>query len=272
MDRVYTDSVCDICKLSPSMGWLYVCRKDSNSPNLMCHDFPKPTHSKVPREINNEDEDENGDLSPSIVKQVESGLFTDQQINLMKQQKRHLRDIIKLEESPQQQEIEVSGHKKRRSASLLPLIIDESLSFPSVCINDGQIESYSVEGKGGASSEQGRKSKRRKQCSPCRFQCCHGCRPYFRDKIYSSFDAVWNNEYPPIEPWEISLLRISDAKLIRNIGTRPNPQWIALPMHSASSTVGTGSLVEGEEIEVPGGVALTEEAVKSQTPDIISHR
>ncbi|KAL5374688.1 hypothetical protein PMIN06_007520 [Paraphaeosphaeria minitans] len=57
----------------------------------------------------------------------------------------------------------------------------------------------------------------------CQIVACHACRPYFRDRISMSFDAVFKDEVLPIQPAEANLLPVKSAQTIRNISCRPIP-------------------------------------------------
>lgn len=94
MDRVYGhDQQCSVCGCSSSLGFLYQCKQDNetehlsdlisrNTSNIM------PVKSRLRKEL------ERAGLSESIITAAESGHYTDQQLQKLKQLKRDLQHTI----------------------------------------------------------------------------------------------------------------------------------------------------------------------------------
>lgn len=259
MDRVYTSDACRICTLPPSMGWLYVCRQDSSP----CSFGQKSiiAENSCPSGTSDEKEElhESG-LSPSIVNQIEAGIYTDEQIEMIKKQKLHLREVI----SDQEHQLQVLGR--------FPGQFDDEDHTKSQTQASSSTTISSTESNTKSSDENALGSAILRIYSPCEFRCCHTCRPYFRDRAFASIDSVLWDEYPSLSTSDTNFLKVGDVRVVRNIGTKPNPQWVALPVPASDSSVGCRISSRGEEVEVPGGVALTEEAVGSQIPNIISQQ
>lgn len=60
----------------------------------------------------------------------------------------------------------------------------------------------------------------------CRFQCCHNCRPHSADRTFISFDAVFAGEFRPINQWDPASLPVNDVNIVRNLGLRPVTQTV----------------------------------------------
>ena len=50
---------------------------------------------------------------------------------------------------------------------------------------------------------------------PCRLQVCHDCRPLFSNRLYMSFESVFQDEYPPVTVEESATLRTANANALR---------------------------------------------------------
>jgi hypothetical protein len=52
----------------------------------------------------------------------------------------------------------------------------------------------------------------------CNWTCCHTCRPTYRDRAWLSLDAVVNEPVRAPPSWEFGNRRISDARIVANMG------------------------------------------------------
>jgi hypothetical protein len=102
MDRVFgRDQQCFVCGRSPSIGFLYECRQDSDTESLHdllarhAHKF-EPVKSDMRREL------ECIGLSESIILTAESGHYTNAQLAKLKVLKRELRQTIRDTRQPSQ--------------------------------------------------------------------------------------------------------------------------------------------------------------------------
>jgi hypothetical protein len=94
MDRVYGhDQICYVCGRSPSIGFLYECRQDSDAAtlqDLIAQDEDRIELVKTPLRL----ELEEAGLSESVIRLAESGHYTQAQLDKLKELKRELRQII----------------------------------------------------------------------------------------------------------------------------------------------------------------------------------
>ena len=75
-------------------------------------------------------------------------------------------------------------------------------------------------------------------CVPkCTWKCCQTCRPTYRDRAFQSINAVMDQPYQEPPEWELNNRRISDAKIVAQIGlSKPRPSHLASSEYSGFST------------------------------------
>lgn len=86
----------------------------------------------------------------------------------------------------------------------------------------------------------------------CQVVACHACRPYFKDRISMSFDAVFNDEVCPLHLAEAEVLPVKSARIFQNISCRPILAPLRTPMDEKTpSTVLIDSAFSHEESCMP---------------------
>lgn len=96
MDRLYGNWPCDLCRYPSPLNWLYCCTSDVPQVG----DFAFLKHLKHPVSPFGETLRQEG-ISESHIKQWEEGGYTDQQLEHLIQQKKHVQEVIeKLTRSP----------------------------------------------------------------------------------------------------------------------------------------------------------------------------
>ncbi|KAF2439727.1 hypothetical protein P171DRAFT_447727 [Karstenula rhodostoma CBS 690.94] len=171
---------CPSCGNYRSLGFLYVCRQERDIAYFETHvaNPPDADHSKksvLRREM------EDIGLSESVIVAAEQGLYTDHQLDKLKAKKTELNGVIagSLQAAQMRDAIvHVSANSTREAFETIP---------------------------------------------SCQIVACHACRPYFRDRISMSFDAVFKDEVLPLQPAEADFLPVKSAQIIRNISCRPIP-------------------------------------------------
>ncbi|KAK4988761.1 hypothetical protein LTR50_003725 [Elasticomyces elasticus] len=91
------------------------------------------------------------------------------------------------------------------------------------------------------------------QQPPCRFQCCHGCRPSFIDRLWVSFEAVFQDEYRPLTSMHASCLPVMDATVVKNLGLRK-------PLDDSSGAPGSNFSTEAQPSPIDTDMTYGEEA------------
>ncbi|KAF2809224.1 uncharacterized protein BDZ99DRAFT_572011 [Mytilinidion resinicola] len=236
MDRIFGYHQCQSCGKFPSMGWLYTCRQDER--------FAEPLPF-IDHILENEStfksllraELEYLGLSRSVVQTAEKGGYTVEELNKIKDQKIRLNQVVSHgNESPRSKEIvglgiNAEAHKRKDSGMDRP----SSENDPPTT-NDGARDSAENQQPQDEISplpqstpststslnepDQALKSKISKY-PPCQLKVCHACRPYYKDRIYISFGAIFANEVPAVTADEAMDLPVANAEIVRNIGLRP---------------------------------------------------
>ena len=176
-------------------------------------------------------------LSNSVIEAAEKGFYTLEQLEILKLQKLHLRQVISLA---------VQGFSNNKCSTLItkssennPPVTNIDGASVSVTNNDS-VNSCSVETP--EHSTKKLKLKHKTQLAPpCTFKACHTCRPYYKDRIYTSFGAVFAGEIMPLTAQDAAALPIGNANVLRNIGLRQPPRKHLLTDESAEVLSGSAS-------------------------------
>ncbi|KAH7139124.1 hypothetical protein B0J11DRAFT_588810 [Dendryphion nanum] len=253
MDRLYTRTeVCYVCGHPPSIGFLYVCRQDVN-----CNSFHTLVHTakeKPVRKSSLRQELESIGLSQSVIGAAERGEYTTAQLVKLKTQKLDLKQAI----SDSIQGTFINAANAKLAAPRRPS--QGSLN------TDGASASRSA-------------SRSDQSPPPCHFKACHTCRPFYKDRAFMSVESIAEGLVPPITPWEMALLPIKSAQAMRSIGlsqkvaTKPyhlfGTHRNSISTSRSSDSFGNDSS-DSSEIELEDGVVVTEEAVETLIPDIMT--
>lgn len=205
VDRLYGPFSCDLCHKSSPLQWLYLCTHDS------CNDYrPSPVDSvfsniSVPETGNVQDDLRALGFSESILQQAEAGVYTPQQINILKKQKLNLAAVI---------------------AGSPPVSPKDTTTLPTKGSDflprwDNPIARKNPHPAATTPTQTFRPE-------PCRFKTCHRCRPYLCDRSWASFEAVYLGEARPLTMVDRYTLPIKDARIARTLGL----QRPATPTHN----------------------------------------
>ncbi|KAF2825838.1 hypothetical protein CC86DRAFT_351883 [Ophiobolus disseminans] len=186
MDRVYSrDQQCYVCGREPSIGFLYECRQDCDSPTLRAlleqedEDPMEIVKSEVRLQL------EWAGVSESIIRAAEQGHYTPAQLELLKAQKQDLRQII-------------------------------SDTLQATSINNAMSKLVAMEQA--PSNNDGTAASKPKDTVTCAFRACHSCRPYYRDRVYISFQSVFDADFPPLTLQDVEILPIKSAHIMKSVG------------------------------------------------------
>lgn len=200
MDRIYgRDLQCYVCGREPSIGFLYECRQDYSSPSLhnLLEDQQEIARPKSPLRS----ELEEIGLSESVIRTAEHGHYSPMHLETLKAQKQDLKQII---------EDTVQGSQINDMVARLA-----ALSAPSN--NDGTMNSKAKTAVSTSSLWDLMEDTDESQSAVCAFRACHTCRPYYRDRVYISFEAVVAADFPPVSKVEAQSLPTKSAQVIRSI-------------------------------------------------------
>ncbi|KAF2264836.1 hypothetical protein CC78DRAFT_543868 [Lojkania enalia] len=187
MDRIYDDNeICHVCGRFPDIGFLYVCRQQ-DVPGLPLFDIDPALKSELRMEL------ELVGLSHSVIETAERGEYTAEQLEKLRSQKLHLKQIISgaLEAST------VGGPYAKLWAH-------------GVANNDGTCHSH---------------PEKDPRIEKCKFKACHACRPYYKDRAYCNVASVFSSSPPPpLTDLDALALPIKDARILRYIGLLSSPR------------------------------------------------
>ena len=224
---------CSICDKPPSFGWLYRCTQDSNGflPESDFISFTRRDKSKrhMDPSLHN--------LSPSVVRAIGQGEYTDEQINLLVQQKEAVRlSILGHETRPTTASSSSAGSSNFSdlpesttfSSNTSATTVDEEIRAAydwAELQKAWQSEPVHTPGHRTAMEmerEEGLQSIEPPEITPCSFKICATCRPTYRERAYQSIDQVLRNPVMPPK-WELDNRRVSDARIVAQLGLR-NPE------------------------------------------------
>ncbi|KAI9837338.1 MAG: hypothetical protein M1819_000412 [Sarea resinae] len=221
MTRVFGFHKCSVCHRYPDTGWVYSCTQDQevihgeannqhlingkllNDPDGILSTFKSKTNATERVEL------EELGLSGWIIKDIEKGLYSSQQVETMKAQKARVRDCIRAfgvrPPSPESNE-NTPQYNDAIHSTTLPSI-DGSITRPPL--------------------NRRRESARLADFHPsearllpvCRWRCCFTCRPTSRERAFFSFEEVLDGTVEPAPDNNIfDRLPVHDFRLLRTIG------------------------------------------------------
>ncbi|GAM88984.1 hypothetical protein ANO11243_070180 [Dothideomycetidae sp. 11243] len=215
--RVHGDQKCDSCGKLPSLGWLYCCTQDATMRKTV--DFTsKSSLDDISTIIDDAQAMQALGVSESVVSQCRDGLYTPSQMQTIKDQKRLVNKLVS----------DAALASMRLSTAINPDIQQQQQQHPQVLA------------KGPANVAQGQGldwTPRRAMKEPhptnvfdtkringhyrlCQYKCCHRCRSFLHDRLYTSIDAVLKGEESPITNVEAQALRVLDSEVLKHIGLR----------------------------------------------------
>ncbi|KAF1968918.1 hypothetical protein BU23DRAFT_255591 [Bimuria novae-zelandiae CBS 107.79] len=180
---------CPSCGNCRTLGFLYVCRQERDIAyleNLSAQkkDVEYLKKSDLRREL------EHIGLSESVIATAEQGFYTDEQLEKLKAGKSKLNQII------------ADTLQAARIRNVIAAC--KAHGQPNT---DGSVDSTL--------------QVQQEPVPSCQLLACHHCRPYFRDRIFMSFDAVFEEKIRPIQPTEADYLPVKSAQIMRDINSRP---------------------------------------------------
>ncbi|KAK8220145.1 hypothetical protein M8818_000561 [Zalaria obscura] len=138
-------------------------------------------------------------LSKSVMAQIKAGVYTPEQIETLMAQRAN---VIKMIAN------DLAVHPSTRSPTLpTPYNVSSASIFSSPVKESNK--------SAGFDSTTMMASR-----ATCEFKCCTHCRPFLRERAYTSFEAVMYNEEPPLNDFEARRLHVVNAEIARGFGLR----------------------------------------------------
>ncbi|KAF2667059.1 hypothetical protein BT63DRAFT_458021 [Microthyrium microscopicum] len=188
MDLIYGKNICDVCRKSPSMGWVYECQQDRLQ-SLLVSDgklaASPDESSQILAELR-----ELG-FSRSILAQASQGLYSDHQLKTLKRQKINVNQVI----------------RRAIASNVASELDDESVS------TDVTTKRHHL-----AASKPETGTTRPQVDAKCHLKCCHNCRPYYRDRIYASINGIVQNLDAAYARTPLQELKLLNPEVVRHLG------------------------------------------------------
>ncbi|KAF2225866.1 hypothetical protein BDZ85DRAFT_307866 [Elsinoe ampelina] len=204
MNRIHGPYRCDQCGHVSEYGWVYQCAQDVEN-NVPISSDEHFFMALAPKDWDHRKEMSALGISPSVLAQYDAGLYTSDQVQKIKDQKRYLHQVLVHE---------INSEINR--ASLFQYAAESIQRSPSGAVRpseDTQDQYY----------RQPAPTMRRLgqpdtvSMAICRFKCCHRCRPFYRDRVYTSFEEVMNGETAAIAERDAGELQVLDANVLKRI-------------------------------------------------------
>ncbi|KAF2734516.1 hypothetical protein EJ04DRAFT_245205 [Polyplosphaeria fusca] len=210
VDRIYDPNErCHGCGKFPAIGFLYMCRQQHVHSWDDDDDDPAPKRSCLRVEL------EGIGLSQSVIGAAERGEYSDRQLEMLKLQKIRVRQCSGNAFEKKQADIAIDSLRARAK---------------SISNTDGACNSFQIR-------------KPVPNSTACGYKTCHNCRPFYKDRVYSSFEAVFAGELPPLTVADANKLPMMDPRYLKNIGLRPNPP-------SPCDTVSPGMTTQTSDVSI----------------------
>ena len=218
------DSItCQMCGRRSPFGWLYRCTQDYNS-FLPRSDFsvtePEDCNSRLSEQA------VTSQLSQSILRGIEDGHYSAQQIRLLEAQKLRVRRSITMQEeklenlsdSSQTSSSLWSSDSAVEDSILITADIHEALHRQSTNNCSGTtMKSSCHDERPHALMPSAAKTYIQPLFPKCHFKCCQSCRPAYRDRAFQSLDAILSEPIKQPPQWEFENRRVSDANMLKRI-------------------------------------------------------
>ena len=235
MTRLYdTDGPvrCQLCHNHPNFGWVYQCVQDYNG-YLPTTQLPNLEQEPFQRKI--QDNATLNQLSLSILKAIERGCYTDEQIGILTEQKETVRRAVLQQARCEQTPSSSTSSEDNKDIFKFEEDFDNTATTVSSMAQDEELPrlrsttkrlTRSIKGRlkdmlavGGVISRP--RSASLQECHPsptCDFAVCHKCRPMYRDRAYGSLNHILASDLhlPPI--WELENKPIADARVVSQVG------------------------------------------------------
>ncbi|KAK3680149.1 hypothetical protein LTR78_000526 [Recurvomyces mirabilis] len=221
--RVYDERICFMCGKVPQIGWLYICRQDCE----LSQDAADPDeHPRVSNESGYFEVQaslaESLSIGAGVIEGMRCGDYTIDQIDKLIEQRRHVLAVIRQEENPtaaDAPEMQIQRTKSTRKCTLEDVIasVGSSMAPSPPPLSDLRLNTEPTKADASnATRDATHKIKRQ----PCNFQVCHTCRPFFKDRLYQSFEQALSGREPPVTEDNWQQLPVFNVAIVRNLGLR----------------------------------------------------
>ncbi|KAF4551254.1 Hypothetical protein D9617_14g077110 [Elsinoe fawcettii] len=215
MNRIHGPHRCDQCGRQSEFGWLYQCAQDVEH-NLPISSDEHLFMALAPRDWDHKKEMSALGVSSSITTQYDAGLYTPEQIQKIKDQKRHLHNILVHEINNENMSLYPQKGPQRSPNS--PVRYSNNVPQHATLASGADQHPYFR-----LPAPTMRRFRPPSSAFPviCRFRCCHRCRPFYQDRIYTSFETMLEDKNADMYGARDDQLHVIDAQVIKKISYTP---------------------------------------------------
>ncbi|EMC97938.1 hypothetical protein BAUCODRAFT_408497 [Baudoinia panamericana UAMH 10762] len=229
VNRAHGHLTCFICGKTPSIGWLYVCQQDRDSNHGESHHGIDPDILPiVPNDSTHFEAQaclaENLGMHAWVVNGIQNRDYNLDQVDQLIEQKKHLLATVRLHEQ------QVNSSNMRSMANEVRKDLPTERTIASVGASAGHRAGVQ------SSPDLFKRQLRSQKTQGCNFQVCHTCRPFFVDRLHTSFEKVLSGESPAVTEEEISCLPFLRPNIVRTLGLR-YPVFPAQPSPKRQASV-----------------------------------
>lgn len=236
MSRTYGSQTCQLCGKIPSIGWVYACKQDHELGHVGGMTDPD-TFPVVPNESSYFDVQaqlaESLGMGASVTQGIRNGDYSFEQVDKLIEQKKHLLAMIHRAESGSADstpQLRVGATVPSRFGESIIATAGTTAAYSSLPMTPAGTPSNSP-AVSTANTPDKVITKGKQQT--CNFQVCHGCRPFFQDRLYLSFENMRSGRMSAVTEEEITRLRFLDPAVVRTLGLRkqqpPSPHMAQSP-------------------------------------------
>lgn len=230
-----------MCGRIPEIGWVYACQQDDQPVKDLPSSLTRP-HS-LPGGISYFEATarlgEHFQMSPSVVQGIRAGNYSSQQVVKLLKQKEELIETIKKKERAATESITDSVTLVGSDSSNIVASVGMSAPLQSgnsspllVTAARSPLNTPSDSTTSTPTKRKGRSNNKKPQFVKCAYKVCQACRPLFRDRMYSSFEAVLNGDVPLLTVRDAQCLPVMDRDVAANFGVRQAPSPTSLSQSS----------------------------------------
>lgn len=228
MDRLYGNFRCNVCHRASELGWVYTCIQDGEADTIDAFesmtgkktnssDFSLDgVHDGFPREKNKSPK-LTARLSPWIEKAIAQGHYTEDQMAILRAQKKQVFDTARaaIETFENSQDETYSSPQPTTASQCVDA--NPHLTFPVLhAIHETSPTGIPIIGS--------IKVPRLEMFPHCKFRACQLCRPTYRDRTWQCFDEIFENPMPSrAQAMGDENRPLASLSVMRNIGLRESP-------------------------------------------------
>nr|POF13728.1 hypothetical protein CFP56_02752 [Quercus suber] len=221
MKRIHGKVVCNMCGTAPAIAWVYACTQNDELDQIMPVPIMRPL-DLPPIEDTDEFFATTAQIAvtylmhPRVVQDIGNRAYTPDQVHKLLTQKGNVFTAIRNRTKPSAETNTTARHPPN---GLLAGPTDDSRrpnGDHGVPKSNSDLTEPGVPVK--AAPSQKTTSSR-----VCSYQACPRCRPFYVDRIYMSFDTVFNGQRTALTEGEILQLPLLHPSIVKTLGLRSRP-------------------------------------------------